>query len=313
MAEQPVDNIRNGLSKGRRLEPSPREVAAVIVTYNPDGQFSERAGLTLRQVDKVIVVDNASGEDARSMLGAFATASTVELIENEENLGIAAALNRGVRRAMEQGYSWVLLLDQDSRPASDMVSSLIAGYKGFTEKEKVALVASVIVDERTGRAFAQGDCRSRKSVRITSAITSGSFLRASAFSEAGPFREDFFIDHVDSEYSFRLKKAGFSIITSCRARLLHNIGSPTVHKFLWKTGVKTTNHSATRLYYGARNRLLVIKEYMLDEPRWSVQELRYFLKLTVKVALFEEDRGSKIWHTLMGVRDALLNRTGKLS
>lgn len=296
-----------------RPEPIIEKIAAVVVTYYPDEGFSKRLVRTAQQVHRVIIVDNSSDGSAKNALGRLADLSTVELIENNENLGIAAALNQGIRRAIDHSCLWVLLLDQDSKPAPDMVSRMMASYKGFPKGERVALIAPVIVDERTGYAYAQGDCSGRENVKVVSVITSGSLLATSVFLEGGPFREDFFIDHVDSEYSFRLRKKGFSIVASCKARLLHNIGAPTVHKFLWKTAVETTNHSASRLYYGARNRLLVIREYGLEEPWWSIRELRYFLKLTAKVILFEEDRGSKIRHTLMGIRDAFLNRTGRLS
>ena len=36
-----------------------------------------------------------------------------EIILNKENLGIATALNIGVRKALENGYEWILTMDQD--------------------------------------------------------------------------------------------------------------------------------------------------------------------------------------------------------
>ena len=293
-------------------KPSAEKIAAVIVSYNPDRRFPDRLACTTQQVHKAIIVDNCSNGEANAMLRRTASSTSVELIKNNKNLGIATALNQGVQRAAAQGFPWVLTLDQDSNPEPGMVNELISAYL-HASGSKVAVVAPIPVDEDSGRAEYMGLCKGKKGVEITYALTSGSLLSTSSFALIGPFREDFFIDYVDVEYCLRLRKAGYSVILSCNARLHHNLGAPTFHRFMWKPHVVTSNHLPLRRYYMTRNRLLLVKEYALREPSWAGNEIRAFAKDTVKILLFENDRRKKTGFLLRGVMDALLNRTGEFS
>lgn len=287
------------------------KVAAVVVTYHPDNGFPERLTRLAQQVCKVIVVDNGSDRDALLMLRESASSLNVDLIENERNLGVASALNQGARIVLSQGYSWILTLDQDSKPEPEMVDRLVSAYVNHPKNEAVAVVASIPVDEQSGRAELAELCDGEESSEVTTILTSGSLLVGPILVSTGMFREDFFIDYVDAEYCLRARKAGYSIILACKARLLHNLGTPTYHRFLWKSRVVTTNHSPMRRYYITRNRVLLMKEYALQEPSWTVGELQAFLKEVAKMLLFETSRKRKVKFFLRGVVDALLNRTGE--
>lgn len=292
-------------------EPDAGSIAAVVVTYHPDGGLPERIMLTAEQVGGVVIVDNGSGEDASRRLRRIASFPDVELIENDKNLGIAAALNQGVRQAISRGYGWVLTLDQDSRPHPEMVANLATTYTSYLGRGVDAIVAPVPVDEHSGRAELLALCDGEEDVEVETVLTSGTLLSASAFASVGPFREELFIDYVDTEHCLRARRAGHPVVLSCNARLLHNLGAPTFHRFLWKTRVVTSNHSPLRRYYITRNRLLVMKEYILREPLWTARELRALVKETVKMLLFEGDRRKKARFFLRGTMDALRNRTGE--
>src|SRR5438093_9278894 len=97
------------------------EVCAIIVTYHPDNGFPERAQLTARQVGTVVIVDNNSGQRTLKVLDALAITDKVHVVRNSANLGIAAALNEGIRLAKSLNYRWILTLDQDTTPEHDLV------------------------------------------------------------------------------------------------------------------------------------------------------------------------------------------------
>src|SRR5215831_10464572 len=99
----------------------PQHVCAVIVTYRPGATILDRLSNVLPQVQGLIVVDNGSNDDEVGQLRAASSALTFHLIENGENLGIADALNQGVRWAKSQGYPWVILFDQDSEITDNFI------------------------------------------------------------------------------------------------------------------------------------------------------------------------------------------------
>jgi len=91
-----------------------RSVCAVIVTYHPNAGMLENLPQVLAQVQGLVVIDNGSSVEELGPLREKKQSLGFHLIENSENLGIAEALNQGARWAHSQGYSWVILFDQDS-------------------------------------------------------------------------------------------------------------------------------------------------------------------------------------------------------
>src|SRR5271168_4239515 len=88
--------------------------SAIVVTYHPRSEYLENLASIRAQVDSLIVVDNGSTQDALSGMRRASAEAGFTLIENGTNLGIATALNLGVREAQRQGCDWVALFDQDS-------------------------------------------------------------------------------------------------------------------------------------------------------------------------------------------------------
>src|SRR4051812_38344020 len=93
-----------------RLVP-PLRIAALILNWN-GGQLTENAVLSVKgQVDRLIVVDNASEQPERTRLAEFSALHNVILIQNEENVGYAAGNNVGLRRALDDGFDAVLVMN----------------------------------------------------------------------------------------------------------------------------------------------------------------------------------------------------------
>src|SRR2546427_11959483 len=90
-------------------------VCAVIVTHNPNARFEGALDAVVPQVDHVFVVDNATTAVIRRWIYNLVEGRrNVSLIQNGTNLGLATAMNQGVRAALLRNCDWVLTLDQDS-------------------------------------------------------------------------------------------------------------------------------------------------------------------------------------------------------
>jgi rhamnosyltransferase len=266
------------------------DICAVIVTYHPDPDFVKRIGLVRPQVGEIIIVDN--GSPSFSLCEASA-------IRNDTNLGIATALNQGVRWAKEHGFNWVLLLDQDTTCHPDMVERLAACANSF--KGKLAVVGS-----HSGFRF-QPRASDRQWNAVDSVITSGSLVPISAYDEIGPFRESFFIDMVDIEFCLRAARHGFSIIETGATVMEHPIGRTTYHNFLG-TETGTQNHVAWRWYYQTRNTFILIREYILQCPSLAIGLALSRAKRHALMLLYESDRISKLKYSLRGFIHSLSYR-----
>jgi rhamnosyltransferase len=285
-----------------------KDVCGVVVTYHPGDGLEERVEALSRQVERVVIVDNGSSGERTPVLDRLQRRPSVCLIRNGRNLGVATALNEGLEWAREHGFGWAFLFDQDSALDEGALDALIAIMGAYDGGKPLAVVGCNYRDVNSGRlrypdeSVAGVSWRERKTV-----ITSGSLVSVAVFGEIGPFRDAFFIDHVDDEYCLRARRRGFAVISTCRPVMRHRVGAATLHRLLWKrTG--TTNHPPFRRYYMTRNHIILIGEYWTVEPRWVYDTVYSRLKSFVLMCLFERQRAAKMRYMLKGFAHGVLRR-----
>jgi rhamnosyltransferase len=264
----------------------------------------------VRQVGRVVVVDNGSAPSCRETLLEVGAQDDVSLITNNRNSGVATALNQGIEYARQHGYAWVLTLDQDSLPSDVMVSEQIAVYNDLDTRERIGIIGAHPKDRITRATPYAKACRGKCWVEQAVVITSGSLMSLDAFEKVGPLREDFFIDGVDHEYCLRLRANGYRVLVACGAELLHSLGQPARRRFLGRE-VVPTHHSYVRRYYLTRNRILITREHFYREPRWIAKQLVALVKSTILVVLFERDKQIKLKSTALGIWHGIIGRTGQ--
>jgi rhamnosyltransferase len=275
-------------------------VCAVVVTYHPDEGLERRIAVISGQVDHVVIVDNGSPAEESRALDGIAGKNDVHLIRNARNLGVATALNEGIGWAREHGYAWAFLFDQDSVLAEGALDTLADVLKGYGGTEPPAVLGCNYRDVYAGRLRYPDESASGSSWRERkTVITSGSLVSIGAYAAIGPFRDAFFIDHVDDEYCLRARKKGYRVISTCKPVMLHSVGASTLHRLLWKrTGV--TNHPPFRRYYMTRNHIILMKEYFAFEPKWVCDTAYSRMKSLMLLCLFEKQRPAKLRNVLKG-------------
>ncbi len=292
-----------------------REVCAVLVTYHPDSGFPARVERVVPQVDATIIVDNGSAESAADMLRELSARPAVTAVFNRENLGIARALNIGMQRALAAGYSWALLLDQDTDVDPDMVERLLATHASCLGN-RVAIVGSRYRDAN-GAPFdprrlesSPGGIAGVLCEEVESVITSGSLLSLPAYLAIGPFRDEFFIDYVDTEFCFRARAAHYRVIETLRPLMSHTVGAPTSHRLLWSRKW-TSNHSPDRRYYIARNNTVLLREYGAARTKsWRLKSFVRCFRLSKRIVYFETDKLRKIRAVWQGWWDGVHGHMG---
>jgi rhamnosyltransferase len=285
-----------------------QSVCAVIVTYHPTRKMLENVRGILAQVQGLIVVDNGSSFDELAPLRAMSESLEFQLIENGENLGIAEALNQGVRWARNSGYPWVILFDQDSGITEGFIFQMFADWQSHPDRERVGSIHPKYVDPDTGtepvvlRASDGGPVLS---------LTSGALMPIWIFDKIGEFASEYFIDCVDFEYCLRIRAAGYLIADSRVAVLMHAAGHATNSLNILGFTLRPTHHSAQRRYYMSRNRVVLYWKYFHVFPRWVLQSMNDSLRETIKCFVSERDRVRKFRSLVLGVWDGLSGRMGK--
>ena len=296
----------------------------LVITYNPAPEFFQNLGILCKQLDRVIVVDNGSMPDIHSLLEREALEQNTSLVVlfNNSNLGVAAALNQGFRWAIEQGYKQIIAFDQDSLPAVGMVQELMEVYETHPDRENIAIVVPRVenpaagIDTRFLKArgryfFERASCTGNRIDDVSIVITSGSLNDLSVYKKIGPFWDDLFVDYVDTEYCLRALDRGYKIAVACKARLQHRLGNQQMNQFGPLT-LRPTHHSPIRWYYISRNRVYVWRNYSFKFPHWALYDLIVANYALLKMLLLEEQKGSKILALFLGTYDGIRHRTGPI-
>ncbi len=287
--------------------------AAIVVTFHPDARAYDSLVALAEQARPLIVVDNSATQASRSRLTrAFGErADTVTLLFNPENLGVAAALNIGLRAAAAAGAEWALTLDQDSRVTPHLAETLAAALAALppAERERTAVLAPELLAPGGSLSAVRSVPSDAASREADTAVTSGCLVRLAAWQAVGGFDERLFIDYVDHDFCFRLRRAGWAVRTCGGARLLHAIGNATLVRRFGRT-LSVNQHSPLRFYYIVRNGLLFWRTYRGDSRFLRQDQLNTF-KLLVKALLFDTRRCERLRLCWQAARDYRQGRFGR--
>lgn len=277
-----------------------RQIAGVVVLYNPALWVVANIRSYLDQVGELFVVDN-SERSAPEVVSQLALMPRLTYLANGSNLGVARALNIGAERAVAAGYCRLLTMDQDSSAMPGMVAALLSCLDGEAGNA-VGLAAPFLATWKDERPPESPACQP-----VLTAMTSGSLLDLRAYQKAGPFADELFIDFVDIEYCLRLQRTGFKVLRANCAILKHNVGS----KIALPGGFAVTSHDAIRKYYKTRNRICVWERYWTDFPAYCLRDaVRFFLELA-RLFLFEPERVAKTRMMARGIDHACRGKMGK--
>lgn len=279
---------------------------AVVITYRPNDDVERNMQVLRCQVTQVIVVDNTPRADIPFVLNAIEEIDGCIVLRQGRNLGIAAALNVGIRYAIERGYEWIATFDQDSQICEGYFEAMLDCYRRSLTPASIGMLYPKYKDIRSGVVL---PLPADSTGEVTACLTSGAMMQSEIFIKHGGMEERFYIDYVDYEYCLRLRLAGLQIQECLGAVLLHSLGNITTGKILWKR-VLTANHSARRRYYITRNRLVLILRYLTKFPNWSYRESKAIVMDTIRVFLLETDKSKKLLYTCKGIFDGLFGRMG---
>lgn len=293
------------------------EIAAGVVLFNPDDVERVKKCLSnvARQVEKVYIYDNSTASVELEYPD-----NCVYLTENA-NLGIAHALNVIMRKAQEDGYKWVITMDQDSIMPLGMIES----FKTIIEhsSDRLGIICPQVIDRR--RIYSR-PVSSNGTQQMTNAITSASCTSVKAWEEVGEFDEWLFIDLVDNEFSKRLTCSGYQILRVNKWILDQEFGViepktrkkqifwmkasqilhvPNLAKFAYRKKV-----SPFRVYYVHRNIIYInrkLKKYgtVGFDSFGCKSYLGFFLCYTVPSVLRAQDKKRVMLSIVHGINDGL--------
>ena len=277
------------------------KIVAGIILYNPDiNRLMENISAISPQVEHIIIIDNNS----TNILGLkenLIKNSKIKFVKNENNLGVAKALNQIALSAISLDYDWLITLDQDSVAPENLVEI----YSKYIEIDKVGMISCKIIDRNFGELSSQREKRKGWEF-VDMCITSASMINLSVWQTVGGFCEEMFIDSVDFDICYLMQEYGYKILKTNEVALLHEVGKSQKIKFCGREEL-VFHHSPLRCYYMIRNSLLLGERH---------SKRLFFMYVAIKrfclVIIYEDDKCNKMNMMFKGFFHAMIGRYGQL-
>lgn len=287
-------------------------IFAIVISFNPKlDLLTKEYESIVHQVDGIIYIDNNSlNKDAVALWSN--NRDKVDLIQLDNNYGIGVAQNAGIKKALDNGATHIIIFDQDSVVNEDFVKTLfeaeenalnsgvnvgITGpiYKSFNDNYLYPIITL------KGNNLIEIPYDSFKEyVQVSHVIASGSLIRRQVFEKVGLLNESLFIDFIDFEFCFRARKYGYDTIITKAACMHHMMGDKQILLFGRKIGI----YSPFRRYFDARNAILIWRKNLLPTALCKHYIKILFGKILVSF-MFGPDRLRQFKYISKGLYDGL--------
>lgn len=256
------------------------QAVATIITYHPDKNLLRKNIAAIYNECSEILIWRNSDDDLSDICNEF---QNVRLMGDGTNRFIAYPLNQALEWCRENGYDYLLTMDQDS---------VWENFAGFLKKVE-SLDSSdntIIYAPNVNNEF------SAETLHPETVITSGSLVNVEKALQIGGFKEKYEIYWVDGEFCFRARKNGYQITMLPEYNLIQQFGHQTRTLF----GFKTSNYSPLIYYYLVRNMLWEHREHGSEAVSWRC--ILYTLMYTSRgIVLGEKQKMKKLTKITKGI------------
>lgn len=198
------------------------KITAVVVTYNRL-ELLKKGIESLRKnkpLTNILVVNNGSTDGTHEWLDEQKDL----LVVHQENVGGSGGFHRGIKIAYENGADWIWCMDDDVFPHEDCLEKMLAVAnsqqadflmprrviegKVFTHEFRRFNFSNPFASMKQGKL---GKENIEEATAIAGADFEGPMVSREAVEKVGLPNKDFFIFCDDTDYSYRIWKAGFKL------------------------------------------------------------------------------------------------------
>lgn len=227
-------------------------ICGVVILYYPPKEVEKNISTYIESLDRLYIINNSKTEIPKH--------SKIQILYNGENIGVAKALNLALKEAKKDGFKYLFTFDQDSYFYNNDINIFLENFLRCKSKNKNIAIFSPIHNPK----FIEP-----KFQEVDFVMTSANLVNIDIALEIGGYREDFFIDEIDHEFCFRLKKNRYKIVQDKTIAISHKLGNKGIYP-------------SKRLYYMLRNYLYLRKEYQNEEKEFFKKRDKYLIKFFLK-------------------------------
>lgn len=244
------------------------QLLVIMINYNSSECTFECVESLKKSSNKnfhIFIIDNNSSDTEKNKLRLL-DEKFITIYYSKSNLGFSGANNIGINYAIENDYSDILLLNNDTIVPQNFIDNLFDARKRYGnvvispqireyDNPLTISYAGGYISKIKGAVYIEGfgkkiDEIENKDKLITFAHGCCMLIPVSIIKKIGTMPEHYFLYFEDTAYSMRILNAGFKILYLSNTYILH------------KECASTKKFSDNYQYYYLRNRLLFQKEYL---------------------------------------------------
>lgn len=252
--------------------------------------------------EKIYIYDNTDNKEKKGEL-YFKDKDMFIYYGSNENNGLSVAYNKMCKNAIEDGFDYICLFDQDSNISNADLKKCIDYIKRDRDKF-VGVYAPEIIYDHEPRVIK--DNKEIVADEINWVISSGSFVNLHTYIKIGGFDEEYFIDRIDYDYCMSMKKYAFKTKQLKNVFLFQSLGE------VKRTIIgNISQHTALRHYYVYRNRLYYYNKKNCGNFIDKIKVLILSIKHIIRILFFEDNKVEKINMLIRAHKDFNNNNMGK--
>jgi GT2 family glycosyltransferase len=221
-----------------------KKVAIIICNYNKEKEVLACIRCVLEQkfTDYALyVVDNASTDGSVQAIREMYP-TQVHLIVNSENLGGSGGFNAGLKKAFEEGYPYLMCVDNDAMLDADAVGKLVAFLDAHPEVGMAAskvyhLDAPEYIQQYGQKIDFESFCTevpdlnrpedgTQPDYRYVDAVAACALMvRRTTVEKIGLMPEENFLYWDDTEWCYRCSLAGMKVASVGTSKVYHEMGA----------------------------------------------------------------------------------------
>lgn len=279
------------------------EIIAVIVFYNPNkdviNNFDQTINSAKMYIKKFVCVDNSIV--CNPDLERYLEKNDVIYIHNANEGGLAKALNVGCKYAIQDGFKYCILMDQDTIFSKEY-------FKVFCEKKKLLNenvsilcpnIKKVILNDKGQKEIIEKPDYPICDGYVKLAITSGCMINLNDFDDLGGFDEKLFINHIDRDYSCNVINNGKKIFQLGKIFIYQEFGNMKRSNMI-RIGKKehfAANAAPIRYFYSFRNDFYLKRKW---GKAYSKEMRSPLVKMIISVILLEDHKIEKLYAMFRG-------------
>jgi len=293
-------------------------LAIVILNWN-GWQYTIQACKSLLALNyrdfEIIVVDNGSTDGSVALIEA--AVPSVTLIRNSINAGFAGGCNVGIRYAVDAGFDYVFLLNNDAVVTEHTLSELLAASRRLGDRAILGSVVRDVGSEHCQFFGSQGSARfgqpkwyeyPRDKALLANALIPTDFVIGAAlfvptavFRTIGILDERFYLTYEDADFCYRAQMCGVPSLIVAASSINHH-----------RSATMGPEAAPLQSYFLTRNELLFAEKHSGLAPRSGLYAFRLarFLKRALKLGIGGRLADPALKATALGFRDYGMRRFG---